>query len=132
MGDEPCDSTALQGVSGGSAEFDSRVEFRHGGSCGVNLNIRLMFLNKVQADGSTQSVYICSNLGSLSNKLCSNMMRVTVSFQGPEKYDIKLSLQNLTVSDSGEYEVRVDLNDAFGTRTSIRKTFVLTVIGKNI
>lgn len=127
---ETCTSTtSLQGEAGGSAEFDTRVDFRHGGSCGVTMNIRIMFLQRYLADGTTQSIYICSNLGSYRLNECSDQNRVSVVSQGDGKYNLNLKLQDLTAGDSGSYEVKVDLNDVFGVRTSIFKNFTLSVPG---
>ena len=106
------------------------MQFRHGGSCGVTMNVRLMFLQHHLADGTTESIYICSNLGSFSQSDCSDQGRVSALSQGDGKYNIKLRLQDLTAADSGSYEVKVDLNDVFGVRTSIFKNFTLSIPGR--
>ena len=110
----------------GSIEFDARIEYRHGGSCGIEQKIKVMFLEKVKGSGF---VFVCSNLGSTSSRLCANRSRVSVSFQGSSKYDIKLTLNNLSKSDSGDYQVKVEVIEG-SIYSSITKTFNLTVQGK--
>lgn len=132
MGVESCETaTDLQAEVGRSVEFDTRIEFRNGGSCGERQNVRLMFLNKVMETGEIETQFICSNLGSFGNNpICDNRSRVSVSFQGTSKYDIKLSLNGLTEADAGRYQVRVDLDDIVGgKRISIYKNFLVTLPG---
>lgn len=114
--------------TGDDVNFDTRVEYRNGGSCGVEQSIRLMILRQLGSETVTH--YICSNLGSNSRNPCSNRTRVSVMYHGGNKYDITLRLHNVKESDSGMYEVSVDLNDAYGgRRTTIIKTFELSVQG---
>ena len=113
-------------------EFDARVEFRHGGSCGLRQNVRLMFLDKVDENGDViDTRFICNNLGRFGNiSNCANYANVSVSFRGDHKYDIKLLLDGLTEADAGNYRVRVDLdNFAGGRRTSIFKNFSVSFTG---
>jgi hypothetical protein len=130
MGAESCEaSTDLQAEVGESVEFDTRIEFRNGGSCGSRLDIRIMFLEKVDENGSLlKSLFICSNLGHFHDNYCQNKSRVSVSFQGTDKYDIKLNLNDVTASDAGHYRVRVDVDDIVGgLRTSIYKNFTVAI-----
>ena len=53
--------TELQGEVGRSVEFDARVEYRHGGSCGAKQNVRFMSLKKVEESGAERRIFICSN-----------------------------------------------------------------------
>lgn len=126
-----CDTTIqLQEEAKGSVEFDARVEYRHGGSCGFDQAVRLMFLNKIHDSGTTESVFVCSNLGGYGSKPCFNNSRVSISFQGDDKYDLKLRLHNLTAADSGRYQIKVDLDDVVGgRRTTIIKNFDVDVTG---
>ena len=132
-GDEDCEApTQLIGNVGEDLEFDSRVEFRHSGECKTTQTVRLMFLNKILDDKSQEQLFVCSNLGSLSTvPTCPNKTRVAVSYQGGDgKYDIKLSLQGLTLADSGNYQVKVEVDEYVGgRRKSILKNFNVTVEG---
>ena len=91
-GVEDCEAlmAELQGEVGGSVEFDARMEYRHGGSCGAKQNVRFMSLKKVEESGAENRIFICSNLGRFGTvPTCSNGSKVSVSFQGTDKFDIK-------------------------------------------
>ena len=129
-GDEDCEAaTQLIGNVGEDLEFDSRVEFRHSGECKTTQTVRLMFLNKILDDKSQEQLFVCSNLSTVPT--CPNKTRVAVSYQGGDgKYDIKLSLQGLTLADSGNYQVKVEVDEYVGgRRKSIFKNFHVTVEG---
>lgn len=124
--------TQLEGMTEGSIEFDGSLEFRHSGPCRQKQNVRLMFLRKLLANGNVETVYVCSNLASFGRKPCSNGSRVSVNHLGDHKYDIGLILHNLSPSDEGMYQVRVDLNDVSGgLRSTIIKRFNLTIKGNS-
>ena len=130
-GIENCETpTSLPAELGESVEFDTRIQFRHGGSCRLAQNVRHMLLCK--ENGAGDPLFICSNLGALSNNpICEDSSRVLVSFQGSHKYDIKLLIRNLTEADAGRYHVEVEL-DGFlgpGRMITIRKNFLVTIQG---
>ena len=129
-GSENCEiRTELEGQVGNSVKFDARVEYRHGGACGVTQNVRIMSLNKMEENGGSTSQFICSNLGRLRNvHTCANRSRVSVSSGGASKYDVSLHLNDLTLADAGTYYIKVDVDESVGgRRVTIRKNFVLTV-----
>lgn len=130
---EDCETTTeLQGEVGGSVELDARLEYRHGGLCGATQRVRIMVLSKVDDNGHADSLYACNNFRNASAPCPANRSRVTVSFRGDSKFDIKLSLHDLMLSDSGHYHIKVDLYDIVaGRRMSIFKHFTLN-IGKCI
>ena len=127
--------TELQGEVGRSVEFDARVEYRHGGSCGAKQHVRFMSLKKVEESGAESRVFICSNLGRFGTvpTCANNASTVSVSFQGTDKFDIKLRLENLSLTDSGHYYVEVDLEDfTAGRRMTIEKQFTVAVKGMRL
>ena len=55
---------------------------------------------------------------------------MSVSFQGTDKFDIKLSLEDLALTDSGHYYVEVDMEDiTAGQIMKIRKEFLVDITG---
>ncbi len=116
--------TELQGETNGRVEFDTRIEYRHGGPCGATQDIKFMFLEKVERNGDITNVFVCSNLGRFGSIPCQSRSRISVTFLGTSKYDIKLSLDDLALNDSGHYRIRVDM-----TRISLVKNFYLTIKG---
>lgn len=130
---ENCEAaTQLIGNVGEDIEFDSRVEFRHGGECNAVQTVRLMFLNKILDDESQERMFVCSNLGSLGTvRTCPNKTRVVVSYLGEKgKYNIRLSLKGITLADSGNYQAMVEVDEYVGgRRKSILKNFHVTVEG---
>lgn len=125
-------TTLLKSNSGDDVEFDTRIEYRYGGTCRHNETIAIMSLVKL-GENSVENVYICSSLGSFRTRPCANWRRVSVSYRGNHKYDIKLMMANLSLSDAGVYQVRVDVNDiAGGRRMHISKNFDLTVKGTTV
>ena len=107
------------------------MEYRHGGSCGAKQNVRFMSLKKVEESGAENRIFICSNLGRFGTvPTCSNGSKVSVSFQGTDKFDIKLSLEDLALTDSGHYYAEVDMEDfTAGRRMTIEKHFTVVVKG---
>ena len=88
-----------------------------------------MYLNRIDDNGKSESLFICSNLGSYSRRNCENRTHVTISYQGEDKYDLKLSLNSLNMSNSGRYQLQVNLNEMGGRRSTIYKDFSISVKG---
>jgi hypothetical protein len=103
-------ATNLLAEEGGAVEFDTRVGPRNGGGCGVMQRVRRMIFRKMESG----VLFFCSNQGPFANEYCSNSTRVTVTFQGPSKYDFKLRLDNISMDDVGRYQVEVELDGLFG------------------
>ena len=108
------------------ATFDTRLGFRNGGSCGIKQ--RVSSFQFIQLGESNRNLlYSCSNQPS---NHCYNSSRVSVSYHGKDNYNIKLTLNDLLFSDSGQYELRVVLtgNRQPPQSVSITRKFVLSVI----
>ena len=86
-----------------------------------------MFLNRIDDNGNSERLFICGNLGSYSRRNCENGTHVTISYQGEDKYDLKLSLNSLNMSNSGRYQLQVNLYEMEGRRSTIYKEFSILV-----
>ena len=122
-------TTHLEGEVQGSVEFDARLDYKCGGDCKFKQIVINMVLSKIDENGTSELLFICSNLGSNSRRNCENRPHVSISFQGEDKYDIKLTLHSLNFSNSGRYQLRVNLNEMGRRRSTILKEFDITVRG---
>ncbi len=124
-------TTHLEGEEQGSVEFDARLEYNYGGDCGLKQSVRQMDLNRIDDNGNSESLFICSNLGSYNRRRnCTNSTHVSITYQGEDKYDLKLSLHSLNISSSGRYQLQVNVAETEGRTNTILKEFNVTVRGK--
>ena len=104
--------------------FDTQLAYRNGGNCGSKQDVLGLRLLKL---GDTNNVvYSCTD-----NSYCSNNVQFSVSYQGRDKFDFQLRLNNLRYSDSGIYKLEVNIS-YHGTQnymmpSTINRMFVLTV-----
>ena len=105
--------------------FDTRLAYRNGGNCGSKQDVFGLRLLKL---GDTNNVvYNCAD-----NPYCSNNVQFTVSYQGRDKYDFQLRLNNLKYSDSGLYKLEVNISyrgtQNYMSSSTINRMFVLKVL----
>ncbi len=116
----------LQSAVNSFATFDTRLGFRNGGSCSIKQRVSSFQFIQL-GESNSNLLYSCSN-GPIN--LCHNSSRVSVSYHGKDNYDVKLTLNDLLLSDSGRYELRVVLtgNGQAPQSIPITRKFVLSVI----
>ena len=110
-------------------EFDARLDYNCGGDCGLKQSVRQMYLNRIDDSRNSESLFICSNLGSYGSRNCTNSTHMSITYQGEDKYDLKLSLHSLNISNSGRYRLQVNLKNVEKKQSIILKEFNVTVRG---
>ena len=115
----------LESVFRSYITFDTRLAYRNGGNCDSKQDVFGLRLLKL---GETNNVvYSCTD-----NSYCSNNARFTVSYQGRDKFDFQLILNNLRYSDNGLYKLEVNISyrgtQNYMSSNTINRIFGLTVI----
>ena len=77
--------------------------YRNGGPCGIKQDV--LGLRLLKLGGINKIVYECT--GSADISYCLNNSRFKISYQGRDKYDFQITLNNLTYSDTDLYILEV-------------------------
>ncbi len=80
--------------------------YRNGGPCGIKQDV--LGLRLLKLGGSNNVVYNCT--GSEDISYCLNNSRFKISYQGRDKYDFQITLNNLIYSDTGLYILEIAIS----------------------
>ena len=120
------DTSIKEAFQGDSVVLDARVMYTGAGASNNNQTVTLMQL----FDKDMQLVYFCSNEGSRKNSPCPSNNKVS-AVKGSHKFDLTLTLKNLSLEDDGNYLARVEvLHPGVSSRSYLTKSFVIRVHGK--
>ena len=106
--------------------LDTRIAYNGSGSSNRNQTTRLLQLFKDRVSGSTLQ-YVCTNTA----KLCQPRGRISVVQGTDHKFDLKLTLENAALNDTGVYIARVEVvSPDTGAASFLTKIFQVNVSGK--
>ncbi len=95
-----------------------------------NQTVTVLHLFRVVDGVLAPLVYFCGDEGTGNGVPCPSTSKVSAT-SGTYKYDLSLSLKNLTIKDGGRYQARVELlRPGVSSRLYIRKEFIIQVYGK--
>ena len=101
------------------------------GSSNKNQTTRLLQLFKGVVSSPTLQ-YVCTNTGINRRKSCPSKGRIGVVQGTDHKFDMKLTLDNAALKDTGDYIVRVKvINPETGSAFYLTKRFQVNVSGKS-
>ncbi len=124
------ETTTINVFSGENAALDTRVVYTGAGPSNHNQTVTVLHLFKVVNNILSPLVYFCGDENSRKDVPCPSTSKVSAT-SGTYKYDLSLSLKNLTIKDGGRYQARVELlRPGVSSRLYIRKEFTIRVHGK--
>ena len=108
--------------------LDTRITYNGSGSSNKNQTTKLLQLFKGVVSGPTLQ-YVCTN----ADRSCPSKGHIGVLQGTDHKFDMKLTLENAALNDTGDYIVRVEVvNPESGAALYLTKRFQVNVSGKSL